>query len=226
MKRLDQFLSVAARQMRIMPAALRDDELRELRGHLEQRAEDFENAGMSDDAAYARALESLGSPRALGAKLCDSWEGIAFSWWRLAAAIVGAIALQWLWSVANLLVYALTEKEPFVSLTEPLWSLMTWLHPLPAFATGWLFSRFLGRRGLLWATLYFGVLIYLGDPLHIELLLISSKMSHSLFMAWLPHIRVIAACAGAFVCQKLRVRALTKRQQESNINIGGANEAA
>ena len=92
MNRLDQFLNIAARQMRILPAATRDEELRELRGHLEQRVEDYQNAGLPDDAAQMRALESLGSPRRLGASLCDAWEGIPFSWWRLLAAIVGVTA--------------------------------------------------------------------------------------------------------------------------------------
>ncbi len=224
MNRLDQFLNIAARQMRVMPAAAREEQLRELRGHLEQRAEDYQNAGLSDDAAQLRALQGLGSPRALGAKLCDAWEGIAFSWWRLAAVITGAIALQWLWSVVNLLVYVLTEQQAFVAFTEAFFYSMTWLHPLPAFATGWLFCRYLGRRGVWWAVIYFGALIFLGDPLHIELLLVSSKLSNSLFMGWLPHIRIIAAFAGALFCYALRVRALTRRQPE--ISLGDDNEPA
>lgn len=79
MNPLDQFLSRAAQQMRAMPAAKRDDELRELRGHLEQRAQDFETQGLAPEAAQLRAAQSLGSPRKLGARLCDAWEGIAFS---------------------------------------------------------------------------------------------------------------------------------------------------
>ena len=155
MNRLDQFLSAAARSMRIMPATLRDDELRELRGHLEQRAEDYCGQGMSDDAAQMRALESLGSPRALGAKLCDAWEGIAFSGWRLAAAIVGVTAFLLFAVIALIWAIALIPMNSEAGLfPEIVPMLCAFYIALPLFC-GLMFSRWLGRRGCIVATLYF-----------------------------------------------------------------------
>ena len=133
-----------ARQMRALPPAVREDELRELRGHLEQRAQDFESAGMSAPAAQARAVEGLGSARALGAQLCDAWEGIAWSWWRLAAA-VSYVAL---WLSAQIAL--VTGME--VALVRPQSAL--WLELLWAMGTfglsavcGIALSQVLGRRG-------------------------------------------------------------------------------
>ena len=161
MKRLDQFLSVAARQMRIMPAALRDDELRELRGHLEQRAEDFENAGMSASEAQAQAVEGLGAARALGSRLCDAWEGIAFSWLRVLAAIVGVtaflamgVAAGFVFAMGTVPLPAQTPLFPEIG-----WALLALLglYALLPLVGGWLFSHWLGRRGPLVALLYFGI---------------------------------------------------------------------
>ncbi len=162
MNRLNQFLYVAARQMRIMPAAVRDDELRELRGHLEQRVEDYCGQGMSDDAAQLRSLEGLGSPRKLGAKLCDAWEGIAFSWWRLIAAIVGVTLFLFVGIVAIGFALAVVPMNSEAAILPEIVPLLCALYvALPLFC-GVLFSHWLGRRGCIVATLYFAALT-LGD---------------------------------------------------------------
>ena len=155
MNRLEQFLSSAARSMRIMPAAVRDDELRELRGHLEQRVEDFVNQGMSADEAQTQAIAGLGSPRALGSRLCDAWEGIPFGWWRLAAAIAGVTAFL-MFGVALFMLSLITlplhaEIALLPEITPLLW---TFYLAMPL-TCGVLFSHWLGRRGCLVATLYF-----------------------------------------------------------------------
>lgn len=158
MNRLDQFLNIAARQMRIMPAARRADELRELRGHLQQRAEDYADAGMSEDAAQFRALEGLGSPRKLGAQLCDAWEGIAFSWWRLAAAIVGVTAFLLFGLLATIFALAVVPSNSEIALLPEIVPLLCAFYvALPLFC-GALFSHWLGRRGCIVATLYFAAL--------------------------------------------------------------------
>ncbi len=76
MNPLDLYLSRVARELRSMPSVKREEELRELRSHLEQRLEDFEAQGLKPEEAQARAVEGFGSPRALGSKLCDAWEGV------------------------------------------------------------------------------------------------------------------------------------------------------
>ena len=155
MNPLDQFLRVAARSMRIMPATLRDDELRELRGHLEQRAEDYIGAGMSENEAQARAVEGLGSPRKLGAKLCDAWEGIAFSWWRLAAAIAGVTAFLVFGIAFVTLAFVTIPLNSEIALLPEVVPVLFGLYLALPLLCGLIFSRWLGRRGCMAATLYF-----------------------------------------------------------------------
>ena len=155
MNRLDQFLNIAARQMRAMPAALRDDELRELRGHLQQRAQDYTGEGMSEDEAQIKALEGLGSPRKLGAKLCDAWEGIAWSWWRLIAAIAGVTAFLLFAVLALIWAMALLPLSDSMALLPEVVPLLCGVYIVSPLFCGALFSHWLGRRGCLVATLYF-----------------------------------------------------------------------
>jgi hypothetical protein len=95
MNRLDQFLARVARELRSMPDWKREEELRELRLHLEQRVEDFEAQELKPEEAQARAVEAFGSPRRLGAELCDAWEGVPTSWRGIAAAVLKTITI-WL----------------------------------------------------------------------------------------------------------------------------------
>ena len=214
MNRLDQFLNTAARQMRIMPATLRDDELRELRGHLQQRVEDYQNAGMSDDAAQTRALESLGSPRALGAKLCDAWESIAFSWWRLAAAIVGVTAFLvfgMAFFILALVTIPLNSETALLPEIAP--AFCAFYVALPLFC-GVLFSHWLGRRGCMVATLYF-LALALGKftvnfPSSGEFEAPSTNFVGLVNGAWFPYFWVALAFAGAWIEQRWRLR---KRHQ-------------
>ena len=131
MNPLEQFLRQAAQEIRAMPAAVRADELRELRGHLEQRAQDYIGAGMSASEAQTRAVAGLGSARALGTKLCDVWEGVPFRWWRLLAAITGAISLQLMWSLLNFFTAYVhqtaygNQEEPTLTATRNLWNTLS-----------------------------------------------------------------------------------------------------
>ena len=60
MNPLDSYLARVARELRSMPQAKRDDELRELRYHLEQRAEDFDRL---KDLSPETAARSAHPPR-------------------------------------------------------------------------------------------------------------------------------------------------------------------
>ena len=217
MNRLDQFLGAAARQMRIMPAALRDEELRELRGHIEQRVEDYANQGMSDDAAQARALEGLGSARKLGASLCDAWEGIAFSWWRLAATIAGVTLLLLFGIVSTILaMVTIPMNSETALLPEIVPSICAFYMALPMFC-GMLFSHWLGRRGCLVATLYFLVLAFC----HLTLTFPSDLQPPARFTAiydavWLPYFWIILAFTSAWGQQFWRVR---KRHQLALVGL-------
>ena len=211
MNRLDQFLSVAARSMRVLPAATREDELRELRGHLEQRAEDYENQGMSGDDAQTRALEGLGSARTLGAKLCDAWEGIAFGWWRLAAALAGVSAfllfatLALIWAIALLPMSAATALLPEIVLL-----LCAVFIALPLLC-GVLFSHWLGRRGCIVATLYFAALALNNLTLIFPAPSIAFAAPPANFVtfvdaAWFPYLWVVLAFVGAWAGQSWRIK--------------------
>ena len=215
MNRLDQFLNIAARQMRIMPATLRDDELRELRGHLEQRVEDYIGAGMSQDAAQMRALEGLGSPRALGAQLCDAWEGIAFSWWRLAAAIVGVTAFLTFGIVAFLFALLVIWEKTESALLPGFEPLLLGSYMALPLLCGLLFSHWLGRRGCIVAPLYFLVLalnnLKVGFPTESQNFTASlEKFSIVANASWFAYLWVALALAGAWMGQSWRLK---KRHQ-------------
>lgn len=203
MNRLDQFLNIAARPMRAMPAAAREDELRELRGHLEQRAKDYLGAGMSDDAAQMRALEGLGSPRKLGASLCDAWEGIAFSWWRLAAAIAGVTAFLLFGTIVFVVsIFIVPTNSEIALLPEVVPLLCTFYIVWPLFC-GLLFSHWLGRRGCIVATLYFLALALGNFRLSVNTNASTSSsaplgVAELLNAAWFPYLWVALAFVGAW----------------------------
>ena len=215
MNRLDQFLSIAARQMRVMPAAKRDDELRELRGHLEQRAQDYESAGMSADEAQLRATEGLGSARALGNRLCDAWEGVPFGWWRLAAAIMGVTAFL-LFGVAFVILAMVTIPlhSEAVLLPEIVPALCMVYIALPLFC-GLLFSHWLGRRGRLVATVYFLALenLTMTFPASTAFAAPPANFVAIVNAAWFPYFWVAlawaGACAGHFQRTQMRYKLAT-----------------
>lgn len=214
MNRLDQFLRVAARQMRSMPAALRDDELRELRGHLEQRAEDYRDAGMSDDAAQVRALESLGSPRKLGAQLCDAWEGIAWSWWRLVAAIIGVTAFLMLAGLALIMAFSIVPTNAEIALFPEVVPVLFGLYLALPLCSGLLFSHWLGRRGCLVATLYFLVLALAKFTVTFPTASQSMEAPPAFFSAianaaWFPYFWIALAFTGARLEQNWRTQTRT-----------------
>ncbi len=211
MKRLERFLSATARQMRIMPAAARDDELRELRGHLEQRAEDYADAGMSDDAAQMRALEGLGSPRKLGASLCDAWEGIPFSWWRLAAALVGVTAVWGVGIIVVVLALVAISLNSEVALLPEIVPLLCGFYMALPLGCGVLFSHWLGRHGWLVSTLYFAVCrLNLTYPSPQSTFAPPANFVELTNAAWFPYILVVLAFVGAWTGQSWRMK---KRHQ-------------
>ncbi len=158
MNPLDSYLVRVARELRSMPAAKRDDELRELRSHLEQRAEDFVRDGLSHEAAQAQTLQEFGSPRALGIKLCDVWEAGPFSTKQLFLAI-GRVTLLWFCATVELLaaIYAQIFWPQSVLFPELpyLVAIVALCVPL---SCGWIWYDCLGRRRQLTALLFFVVL--------------------------------------------------------------------
>lgn len=159
MNQLDQFLNRVARELRSMPDWKREEELRELRSHLEQRVEDFETQGFKVEEAQTKAVEALGSAWALGTKLCDAWEGIPFSWWRIAASVCG-ITVIWLASAILIgLAMMILPGQAELSLFPEALPILTGVFALVPFACGLLFSHWLGRRGRLITLVYFAVML-------------------------------------------------------------------
>lgn len=165
MNPLELYLARVARELRSMPNWKRDEELRELRSHLEQRIEDFQRAGSSMEEAQTRAALALGSPKALGAKLCDAWEGIPFSGWRLMATL-GAVTLLWFSSQLGIYFGVLRFIDSPTNHLFPEWiSVVAGITLLTPFSCGMLLSLWLGRRGRLltltclplWSVFFFPV---------------------------------------------------------------------
>ena len=200
--------------MRAMPAALREDELRELRGHLEQRAEDYQNAGLSDDDGAIARAGKVWVRRARWARNC-AMRGKAspWSWWRLAAAIAGVTAF--------LLVgvnfgadlgdcVATDERKQPRSCRKSCCCFARFYIALPLLC-GVLFSHWLGRRGCIVATLYFAALA-LGNLTFI--LPASSNRVRAapanfvafINAAWFPYFWVALAFAGAWTGQNWRIK--------------------
>ncbi len=188
MNPLDSYLVRVARELRSMPPSKRDDELRELRSHLEQRAEDFARDGLSPEAAQAQALHEFGSPRSLGSNLCDAWEDMPFSLWRLLTTLV---PISIIWLVASIVLHVGLFVLAFwdqAALLPELPSLVALVFVSLPFACGWLFSRGLGRRGPLVTLLYFGGLAILNFQFHlpfgVEQAFSLPKPLFNLFMAF------------------------------------------
>ncbi len=158
MNPLELFLNRVARELRSMPSAKRDEELRELRSHLEQRAEDFEAQGLEAKDAQSQTVEAFGSPRVLGSKLCDAWEGIPSSWWRVAGAVLGVTMI---WLVGNLCLHtwltSLRSWPESVLFPELGWFPTLAYGSLPS-GCGAILSFRLGRRGWWIGLVYFSLM--------------------------------------------------------------------
>lgn len=154
MNPLDLFIGRVARELRSMPGVKRDEELRELRSHLEQRVEDFEAQGLNLEDAQRRATEGFGSARALGSQLCDVWEGIPFSWWRVARSVLRATVILFVGLSFTTLALALLRTQPVTGLMPELFPLLVALYLSLPFVCGMLFSCWLGRRGRLIGLIY------------------------------------------------------------------------
>ena len=158
MNPLDLYLNRVARELRSMPGWKQEEELRELRSHLEQRVEDFQLAGSSIEEAETRAALAFGSPKALGSKLCDVWEGIAWNWWRVGTTLSSVTVL---WFVANIIfISALFTMQfwPQRALLPEIPYLWVLAYSSVPFGCGALLSRRLGRRGRLVALLCFAAI--------------------------------------------------------------------
>lgn len=154
MNPLDEFLDRVGGHLRSMPGWKREEELRELRSHLEQRVEDFEHEGLKTEEAQARAVEAFGSPKALGGKLCDAWEGVPTSWRGIAAGVLKTITI---WFVAQMVWWTPLVVLSHLASISPYTPTPTYLYIFLVFALlstlvvsiycGILLSSLLGRRG-------------------------------------------------------------------------------
>lgn len=199
MNPLELYLRRVARELRCMPVSKREDELRELLSHLEQRTQDFAAQGIDRAQAQMLAIEEFGAPRALGTKLCDAWECVPFSIGRLLLA-VGGITLIWFSSLLALSFAFIGMRfwPQSVLFPELPYALVGTAIGLP-FGCGWLFSHWLGRRGRLVTFLYFVFLAF------------GLKWSWNIsttFPIPFPMLSLMLATTGAFVGHALRRRRL------------------
>lgn len=213
MNPFETYLQRVARELRPLPLAKREEELHELRSHLEQRAEDFQGQGLDSKDAQTRTVEVFGSPRALGAQLCDAWEGIPFSWWRVGASVLRVTMLLFATALIFAIAMGVCDLFPETGLFPEAIPLCIGFYALVPFGCGWLFSRWLGRRGRLIALLYFGILYW---GLNFGLSYNTSNPNATLgapdlaisFVdaSWLPTFDVALGCLGAVTAYAYKSR--------------------
>ena len=157
MSKFDDYLANVARQMRHLPAPVREAETREIRSHLEQLRDDFAASGQNSEMTEESALAQFGEARTVGIRLRDVWEGQDFGWKRVLAALVcgstfwvGAIQALF-FGASNFYFWSQHRLFPEVL---PLILASFWLIP---FLTGILFSAWLGRRAWILSAVFFTV---------------------------------------------------------------------
>ncbi|RYX80595.1 hypothetical protein EON83_27935 [bacterium] len=162
MNPLDSYLARVAHELRSLPQSKREDELKELRSHLQQRVEDFQH-GLKIEEAQQQAVCALGAPNVLGARLADAWEGIPFSWWRVAATCAVTTMIWILSSFIAGISMALGGTFSGTALLPELFPLIMVFYLSVPVLCGALFTHWLGRRGRLFASIYFTFLFVLFD---------------------------------------------------------------
>ncbi|RYX80596.1 hypothetical protein EON83_27940 [bacterium] len=166
MNPLDSYLARINHELRSLPLEKRDEELRELRSHLEQRIEDFTGKGLSPEAAQTSALHEFGSPQTLGQTLCDVWENGPLSAKRLASAIA-RVSLFWLCTTFELICgISASAIWPETALFPELPYIVTFAALSIPIGCGWLWFSCLGKRRLqvplLFAAITFNALFWGG----------------------------------------------------------------
>lgn len=95
-KRLESYLSDAASYLGALPREVREGELQEISGHLEQLVADYQLSGEDEATALAHATSRFGSARSVGLRLRDVWEGNSGLWVVALAVLVS----NWCWLIA------------------------------------------------------------------------------------------------------------------------------
>ena len=104
-RRLDDYLSSVERHLRHLPALVRENEVRELRSHLEQLRDDFAAQGQNPEMAAQSALDQFGDARSV-------WLGRRA--WILSAVFLWFLAAPFLLGVTTFLHYIDAQPVPLV----------------------------------------------------------------------------------------------------------------
>lgn len=77
-KQLEDYLAEVARQIGSIPKPRRDEELREMRAHLDHAVAANREQGQSEDVAVANALDDFGTPVEAALNVVKAWR--CFAW--------------------------------------------------------------------------------------------------------------------------------------------------
>lgn len=161
-KRLESYLSDVESYLSALPSAVREGELREISGHLQQLSADLRAAGQDEEMALTLAIKRFGSARSVGLRLRDVWEGNR----SLLVVAFAVLASNWCLQIAcgfaivRFLLLPMLGNSILTVALGPLMATATyaWLFALPL---GWNFilGQWGGRRVALIAPLTYAPLL-------------------------------------------------------------------
>ena len=102
---VDAYLAGVARQLAALPADERDEELRELRQHLDALVAGYRATGLEPEAAARAAVERFGEPERIGRglrKVADRYRRRADPALRWKRALVGGVTVTMIHAVSSL----------------------------------------------------------------------------------------------------------------------------
>ena len=157
--RFDEYLSAVESYLQPLPASIRQGEVDEMAGHLQQLHADFVAAGHADEAAQEMALARFGSARQAGLRLRDVWEGNKGALWCFMAVVLSNYVLF----VANIVagsigVFILVSESRALAeaMTPVFMSWLGWTIFLLPLSLNFALGRWGGRR-----TVFCALLMYL-----------------------------------------------------------------
>ncbi len=124
---LEDYLSEVATHLSALPAKQRNEELREMRVHLENAVFVSREGGQSEEEAVQNAVAQFGTPRNLGENIVWSWRrGLAQdrrSFWGAAACTSAALVL----APYLFITFIIRPLEPIGSVDQADWAVVKWL---------------------------------------------------------------------------------------------------